>query len=256
MKEKVKLRHNTSKVYYNGRKFPTLRCGELTIIGQCADPVMRMTKGKLYPNYCKYLVRFEDDTEIVAYNSHIRTGNVKNPNTPVFFNQGYSGVGPHKIYNGNIATREGVLWMGILSRCYQKDVPEKRPTYVDCVISEEWKCFQNFCKDLPFLVGYNEWLSSCGKDYHLDKDIKVPGNKVYSKDTCMFVPASVNIYEASLTGKVYKAIRIKDSYTELFRCQTEFARKYELNYVCVNNCLQKKQPTHKGWKFEILEELN
>ena len=40
-------------------------------------------------------------------------------------------------------------------------------------------------------VGYDK------KGYHLDKDILTKGNKVYSEDTCVFVPNSLNQFLVS-----------------------------------------------------------
>jgi hypothetical protein len=71
------------------------------------------------------------------------------------------------------------IWMGIIKRC--GDV--KHPTYIDCKICEEWKVYSNFKKwfDKRHIEGF-----------HLDKDILVKGNKVYSPNTCCFVPREIN----------------------------------------------------------------
>lgn len=71
------------------------------------------------------------------------------------------------------------IWMGIIKRCGNV----KYPTYIDCKICEEWKVYSNFKKwfDKRHIEGF-----------HLDKDILVKGNKVYSPDTCCFVPREIN----------------------------------------------------------------
>lgn len=37
------------------------------------------------------------------------------------------------------------------------------------------------------------------KNWHLDKDIRIKGNKIYSPDTCLFVPARINTLFLSCT---------------------------------------------------------
>jgi hypothetical protein len=74
-------------------------------------------------------------------------------------------------------------WDGMLRRCYCTRYHEKRPTYIDCEVEKEWLLFSNFKK---WMIR-QDWK---GKD--LDKDIKIQGNKIYSKDTCLFVSRAVN----------------------------------------------------------------
>jgi hypothetical protein len=76
------------------------------------------------------------------------------------------------------------VWASIIKRCLLKD--KNRPTYADCEVCEEWQSFTSF---------YN-WLHTNGweKGLHVDKDILVDGNKVYSPDTCCVIPARVNTF--------------------------------------------------------------
>jgi len=56
--------------------------------------------------------------------------------------------------------------------------------YAGCSVSDEWLDFQSFA----------EWyLSNHIPGFHLDKDILVPGNKIYSAETCGFVPVAINV---------------------------------------------------------------
>lgn len=74
-------------------------------------------------------------------------------------------------------------WYNMLKRCYSEDNLRLHPTYNNCSVCEEWKRFSNFKK----------WFDkNCIKDYCLDKDILVKGNKVYSPDTCCYVPQEIN----------------------------------------------------------------
>lgn len=73
-------------------------------------------------------------------------------------------------------------WNSMLHRCY--DNPDN--AYKDCSVCEEWLTYSNFAKwfDCPD-NGYRE-------GYDLDKDILVPGNRVYSPNTCLIVPGYIN----------------------------------------------------------------
>jgi hypothetical protein len=173
------------------------------------------------------------------------------------------GDGDYEASDGNGKhTRNYTLFKGMMARSYNKDYQERNPSYIGYSIEESWHCFQNFCEDIPFLEGYDKWLVMQGEgpdSYELDKDIKVKGNKVYSKDTCMFVSRRENnksgnkTHPKRLTRLTYKATRLEDGHTEIFTNQAEFADKYKLQRAKVNCCIKGTRKTHKGWKFEILE---
>lgn len=77
-----------------------------------------------------------------------------------------------------------ILWKSMIGRCYGKK--SIGTLYENCSVCDEWLTFSNFKKwfDDP-ANGYKE-------GYHLDKDILVKGNKVYSPNTCCFVPPQIN----------------------------------------------------------------
>ena len=74
-------------------------------------------------------------------------------------------------------------WVGMLNRCYSEKEHQRHPTYVGCKVCDEWLVFSNFKRWME----QQDWQ---GK--HLDKDLLVEGNKVYSPDTCIFVDQMVN----------------------------------------------------------------
>lgn len=75
------------------------------------------------------------------------------------------------------------VWQSMIQRCYNEKSFIRHPTYANCSVCEEWLTFSNFKK--WFGENYIE-------GYALDKDILVKGNKVYSPDTCCFVPSEIN----------------------------------------------------------------
>ena len=82
---------------------------------------------------------------------------------------------------------EYALWQSMLERCFSEKLKQKYPTYNDVTCSEEWLLMTSFIEDVSKMKGYGL------KGWELDKDILVKGNKLYSKETCCFVPAEVNL---------------------------------------------------------------
>lgn len=85
-----------------------------------------------------------------------------------------------------LKTRAGRLWNslntrttgGVLDNCYKE-------------AENHFTGFQEFAEWCQDQVGY--WnKDSRGYYWQLDKDILVPGNKVYSTETCVFVPPKLN----------------------------------------------------------------
>lgn len=82
-----------------------------------------------------------------------------------------------KIYNS---------WSNMIERCYSNS--GKFPAYEGCAVSENWLHCSKFFSDIVEMDNY-EMLH---KGWHLDKDVILKGNKVYSKDTCCIVPNEIN----------------------------------------------------------------
>lgn len=96
---------------------------------------------------------------------------------------GYLGVGEHKAKVAGKMTKKYNTWHNMLRRCYSEKYHSLKPTYKDCLVDERWYNFQTFAK------WYEE---NYVEGYTLDKDILIKGNKVYSPETCCFVPIEIN----------------------------------------------------------------
>jgi len=79
-------------------------------------------------------------------------------------------------------------WADMLYRCYSPAAWKTHPRYEGCSVIEEWHTFSNF----KAWMEKQDWE---GK--HLDKDILVTGNKVYSSETCVFISLSLNNFLCS-----------------------------------------------------------
>jgi len=77
-------------------------------------------------------------------------------------------------------------WNGMIRRSYDEKFHKIHPHYIGCTVSDKWKYFSKF----------KEWYDSHVKEndlnYHLDKDLLIPGNKVYSPENCVFIPREIN----------------------------------------------------------------
>lgn len=105
------------------------------------------------------------------------------PYHPLVYGVGYIGEGKYKPTKNNRITKEYSTWNNMLKRCYNKKLQEKLHTYRGCTVCNEWKNFQVFAK----------WFEGNHVEgFHLDKDLLVNGNKVYSKKTCAFIPQELN----------------------------------------------------------------
>ena len=84
------------------------------------------------------------------------------------------------------------------TRCYNTNYHKVRPDYKDCTICDEWlddkKSFYEW-------VDHNFYEIEGEPTVELDKDILVPGNKVYSPDTCIFVPKRINDLFVHIHGR-------------------------------------------------------
>lgn len=115
---------------------------------------------------------------------NIRSGSVKDKMSPSVYGVGVVGV--NSISTNQKPHQEYVFWNSMLQRCYDLSYKLKRPTYIGCTSSNNFKYYPYFKDWCNKQVGFGN------KGWCLDKDILVKGNKLYSEDTCCFVPREIN----------------------------------------------------------------
>ncbi len=129
-------------------------------------------------------------------------------------------------------------WKNMLERCYSKKHLERNPSYIGTSVCSEW----------VYATEFKKWMEQ--QDWHgksLDKDIIVPGNKLYSPDTCAFVlPATNSFVIASDASRgdypigvtLYKRTGKYSAY-----CENPFIRKGEhLGYFST------QEEAHEAWR--------
>lgn len=134
-------------------------------------------------------VYFEEYEYIAEHRTYqqFKNGNIKCPYEPRVYNTGYLGEGPFLASENGKKTRAYNTWKEMLRRCCDVEYHKRQPTYKDCEVCEEWLNFQNFAE------WYEEnYYEIPGEQMALDKDILTKGNKVYSPESCVFVPKSIN----------------------------------------------------------------
>lgn len=130
-------------------------------------------------------VKFNDGHVVkkVSYGVFLK-GEVKNVFHPSVFNIGYFGEG---VYNSTTHKKLYRAWQSMLTRCYDEKSRHIFPTYINCTVVSRWLSFQNFAHwhKENFKIYMEEWC--------LDKDILQKRNRIYSPETCCFVPREINL---------------------------------------------------------------
>lgn len=132
-------------------------------------------------------------------------------------------LGNTKTKNGNITKKSYSVWSSMIERCYTK----KYKAYEDCLVCDEWLCFENFEK------WYDENYYEVEKEStQIDKDILYHNNKTYSANNCIFVPQSINtLFTKRKNGRGRYKIGVQ--YNERLRkyiasCSV-FSKEFKLN---------------------------
>ena len=173
-------RASTLKV---GDTFLTKCCGICTVIE--------------YVSYVEVYVKFEDDSVVKTRVQSLERGHCRNLNSKLVFGAGINDMFRAEKTKDFIKQKQ--LWHGILERCFSEKFLEKSPTYKNCKVSESWLILSNFIEDVKSIENYEKSLN---EGWQLDKDLLSNGSKLYSKDTCCFIPRSLNIILSSYPKKL------------------------------------------------------
>lgn len=134
-------------------------------------------------------VEFENGYRTDAQYPRFKQGSIKSPYDKTIYKIGYIGEGIYTPYNSeqNKNTIQYEYWIKMFARCYDEKTLEKYTTYENKYVCEEWHNFQNFAKWFD-----ENYYKVDGQRMQLDKDILFKDNRIYSPDTCVFVPQRIN----------------------------------------------------------------
>ena len=137
-----------------------------------------------YINANDITIMFENPIYIMKHKKYetFKKGTINSPFDKTIFERGC--LGSEKT---GIKDWRYIIWHSMMDRCYNPRRLEKHPTYKEATVCEEWLNFMNFRK--WFDKNYYEIEN---QKMELDKDILIKGNKVYSPNTCVFVPNHIN----------------------------------------------------------------
>lgn len=140
-----------------------------------------------YNNCGDIVIKFLETNEMINTNySNFKSKKVKSRQIPSICGVGIVDLERTVDKNG-IRFDSYIRWKSMLQRCYNKKIEESIPTYKNITVCKEWHNYSNFKK------WYDEnYYEIDGEKMHLDKDILFKGNKIYSPDTCVFVPQTIN----------------------------------------------------------------
>lgn len=151
------------------------------------------------------------------------------------------------IEDGSILVRKCPFytrWVSMLARSYSPSLHLEHPTYAGCSVCDEWIYFSNF----------KSWMQSQDwQDKHLDKDLLIPGNKIYSPETCVFVESKVNNFlteSTSARGNYPIGVNL-DKGTGKFKAQCYNVVTSKKEYLGLFNS---PDDAHKAWLAFKLEQ--
>ena len=130
------------------------------------------------------------------------------------------------------------VWTNMLERCYSKKYLESNQSYIGTSICSEWLYATAFKKWME----KQDWSGKC-----LDKDIIIPGSKLYSPDTCAFVLQATNsfvIARDACRGKYPIGVTLfKRTGKYQARCNNPFSGKQE--YL---GLFSTPEEAHESWR--------
>lgn len=129
---------------------------------------------------------------------HLRDGRFKDKLAPIVYGVGYLGEGNIPSWVNGKVSKVYDSWKKMLQRCYDDKYKDKQPTYKGCTVSQEWHDFSKYA--LWYYGNHPDINNTSGILFQLDKDLLVPGNKIYGEQFCSILPSYINSLLVNCSG--------------------------------------------------------
>ena len=184
-----------------------------------------------------------------AVYSNFKKGNVKCPYERRTCGVGYLGEGKYKAKENGKNTDKHKIWHYMLKRCYDPKHQEKHPSYKGCKVEDYLLNFQHMAEWID-----KNYYEVQGEKMQLDKDILCKGNKIYSRETCIFVPQRINslfVKSDNSRGKDPIGVHPRESGNYQAYCNNGYSgRDYLGTYPTKEEAFQ----VYKEYKEKVIKE--
>ena len=185
-----------------------------------------------------------------AQYNNFKRGTIKCPYEPRYYGVGYLGEGEHKVFENGRDTDKYKIWYAMLERCYDPKFHERNPTYKGCKVEEYFLNFQHMCEWIK-----NNYYEVPGEIMCLDKDILNKGNKIYSRETCIFVPQRINnLFTKSdnSRGKNPIGVTPRESGNYQVFCSNGYGKQLKLGTYSTK---EEAFSVYKNYKEKVIKEV-
>lgn len=146
-------------------------------------------------------------------------------------------------------SRSSELWSSIVRRTNKEGSYQKKNTSYNYSANnfESYQSFASWCQTKE-----DYWnRDDNGRWWQLDKDLLIRGNKLYSPNTCIFVPQLVNVCYSNVKAGNCGFVGVRfDSKTQKYvsRCCTHNSKKRHIGYYA------SAYEAHKAWQLAKVYE--
>ena len=181
---------------------------------------------------------------------HFKNGNIKCPYEPRTYGVGYLGEGKHITSENGKKTDEYKIYHSMLKRCYDTEYQKKEPTYKGCKVEDYLLNFQHMGKWIE-----ENYYEVPGEKMCLDKDILCKGNKIYSRETCIFVPQRINnlfVKRDNRRGDTPIGVTPTSSGNYRVDCKNGYGKSV---YLGVYHSKEEAFQVYKNYKERVIKEV-
>lgn len=195
-----------------------------------------------YDSHDKVGIKFiKTGCEKVVRGDYVTEGTVTDYLRPTVYGVGY--LGSENKRKTKIEKLAHKRWSHMLERCYSERWHKAKPTYEICEVCDDWKDLSVFTR--WFIDNYPD----DGREYHLDKDIKIQGNKIYSPEACIFVSPEDNSMHRCGTLNKYFVLSHNKHGIRYVRNLSNLAREFGVNQNGFSYLVNGHKKTYHGWKM-------